>query len=465
MKQNRPPIVVILGHVDHGKTSLLDYLRKSNVAASEAGGITQHIRSFQLITPNSSPITFIDTPGHAAFSAMRQRGSNLADIAILVISGADGVMPQTIESIEDIKSSGIPFVVAITKSDLGTSNPDKVKTELSQQQVFVEEMGGHTPSVSLSVKTGQGISELLEILSLLTELNPPQADPETIPQCIVLESRLDSQKGPLASVVITSGTLKVGQNLFQNTEIGKVRALIDPDGKNISQALPSQPVEILGLKSVPEVGSLISGSLQVQTVKPKIAPPTDANAKIQIILKTDVIGSQEAISWSIPEGVSILSSATGDVTENDILSASANHSRVIAFNVRCSANVAKLAEVEKVQVHTFKIIYELLDYLRNLIDPKVIETVLGKAQITAEFKINGDHVAGCRVIEGKISKIDLLKIMRSDQELGQVKFKSFKTGKTDLVSTKTGTEFGAVFSPPLDFKVDDTIIAFTLGHG
>ena len=246
MLTSRPPIIVILGHVDHGKTSLLDYLRKSNVAAGEAGGITQHIRSFQLTTNDSNlpagrqVITFVDTPGHAAFSAMRERGSKLADMAILIVSGSDGVMPQTIESLQFIKEQNLPFVVAITKSDLPDFLADKVKTQLAEHQVFVETKGGDVPVVSVSVKTGQGISDLLEILNLLAELTPPQADPDGELSLTVLESRLDSKKGPLATVVVTSGTLKLGQKLFQNTDIGKVKAL----SSGQAQALPSEPVEI-----------------------------------------------------------------------------------------------------------------------------------------------------------------------------------------------------------------------------
>jgi len=464
MTTSRPPIIVILGHVDHGKTSLLDSLRKTNVVASEAGGITQHISSFQLIN-NGKLMTFIDTPGHAAFSAMRQRGSKLADIAILVVSSGDGVMPQTIESIDFIKSSGLPFVVALTKSDLAESNPDKVKTQLAEHQVLVEDMGGDVPVISVSVKTQKGISDLLEILSLLTELNPPQADSEGELECVVLESRLDSQKGPLATVVIMKGTLITGQNLFQTTKIGKARALVDPDGQSLNEALPSQPVEILGLNLLPEVGSVISGLPQNIAPKTQSAPVFDKDAQTIIILKTDVVGSQEAISWSLPEGVTILSSGTGDVTENDILSASANKAKVIAFNVKCPVSVAKLAEIEKVTVRSFRIIYELLDYLRDLLDPKVIETITGKAQIIAEFKYNQDHVAGCRVVEGRINKTDTLKLFRGENLIGQMKFKSFKTKKTDLVAAKNGTEFGAVLSPVLDFRVGDTIISFTLGHG
>lgn len=463
MLVNRPPIIVILGHVDHGKTSLLDYLRKSNLVAGEAGGITQHIRSFQLMTDDSQLMTFIDTPGHAAFSAMRERGSQLADLAILIVSGVDGVMPQTVESIKFIKSQSLPFLVAVTKADLPDFNADKVKSQLAEHQVFVEDMGGDVPTVSVSAKTGQGMPDLLEMLSLLHQLHPHQTDPQGQLQLVVLESRLDSQKGPLAAVVVTQGTLKIGQSLYQNTECGKVRALISSTGESLTQAGPSQPVEILGLTQVTKVGSIISDQPLTRPVLESVKPPISQSG-IKIILKADVLGSQEAIIYSLPDGISLLSAGTGDVTENDILSASANRARIVTFNVRCPAGVAKLAEIEKVTIRSFRIIYELLDYLRHSLEPVVVETVTGRAQILAEFTYNSDHVAGCRVIEGRFNKTDSLKLLRDNSSIAQTRFKSLKTSKTDVLTVKNGGEFGAVFSPPIDFKVGDTIIAFTLGH-
>ncbi len=472
MQQNRPPIVVILGHVDHGKTSLLDFLRKSNVAAHESGGITQHIKSFihKFEIRNStsgysySEICFIDTPGHAAFSAMRERGSQLADLAILVVAGNDGVMPQTKQSIQFITQAKLPFIVAINKSDLPTFDPDRVKTQLTESGIVVEDYGGNIPSVSISAKTGAGIPDLLEVISLMSQLNPPLADPDADLSAVVLESRLDPQKGPLAVAIVKSGTLKTGQNLFQGTEIGKVKALINSDAKNISIALPSTPVEILGLKIVPVVGSLISSriidSVPVSEPKPPIVA-SQASADFKLILKSDVAGSLEAILNSLPPTVSILASGTGEVTDSDIDLAKTSGATVIAFNTKISPKVAKLAEIEKVPLKSFKIIYELLEFVTKLLTPTTVEEVTGQATVLAEFKMNGDRIAGCRCLEGLINKGDQIKIMRADQLVGLTRVKNLQSGKASVDKIKSGAEFGVVFSPYIDFKLQDSIIAFT----
>ena len=448
MLQNRPPIIVILGHVDHGKTTLLDYLRKSSVAAREAGGITQHIRSFQL-----NGITFIDTPGHEAFAAMRSRGSKIADIAVLVVSATDGVMPQTKESIEFIKSAQVPFIVALNKSDLTDANPDRVKTQLTEVGVVVEDFGGDVPAVSIYAKTGKGIPELLELLGLLASLNPPQADPNAQVEAIVLESHLDSKKGPLATVIVKNGTLKVGNG---------IRALINPDGQNIKEALPSVPVEILGLSSVPEVGSVIGSNIP----SPKLGEGRKGEVHkkeggLNLILHADVAGSLEAIINSLPNEINVLQSSTGDLVETDVDLARTNKAIIIGFNVKVSASVAKLAEVDHVVIYSYKIIYELLDELSKLTAPKAAEVVSGRAQISAEFKINADRVAGCACTEGVISKSSKIRVLRGSQVVGETKLKSLKSGKSDLQSIKSGTEFGAVFSPYVDFKIGDTIIALS----
>ncbi|TSC86815.1 MAG: translation initiation factor IF-2 [Microgenomates group bacterium Gr01-1014_16] len=441
MLQNRPPVVVILGHVDHGKTTLLDYLRKSNVAAREAGGITQHIRSFQL-----NGITFIDTPGHEAFVAMRSRGSKIADFAVLVVAADDGVMPQTKQSIEFIRQSGIPFLVAINKSDLPAADPDKVKTQLTEYGVVVEELGGDVPAIAISAKTGRGLPELLELLELLASMNPPQADPTGSLEAIVLESRLDPQKGPLATVIVKNGTLKIGHG---------IRALLNSDGQNITEALPSTPVEVLGLKTVPEVGSVLGANTVPSTQQPyshKAIEPL-----LNIILRTDFAGSLEAIINSLPKEINILHSGTGNITESDVDLAKTSGAHIVGFNIKATSSVAKLAEVEKVPVHLHKIIYQLIDETVKLITKPVVDKVLGQADIIAEFSMNSDHVAGCRVTSGVINKSAKIRIVRT----GLVsKIKSLKSGKSDVLSAKSGVEFGAVFSPSVDFKIGDAIIAF-----
>ncbi len=466
MLQNRPPIVVILGHVDHGKTSLLDYLRKTSVVSREAGGITQHISSFQIeykIQDTKYKTTFIDTPGHAAFSNIRSRGSKIADIAILVVASGDGVMPQTKESIQFIKETGIPFIVALTKSDLEVAAPDRVKTQLTEVDVIVEDYGGTVPCVSVSAKTGAGVESLLEMIDLINSLSPAQADSEAQLEAVVLESSLDPKKGPLATVIVKSGTLSVGSSLFQKAQVGKVRALIDSDGNQIKSALPSTPVEVIGLSKVLEVGSQVSTAPINITPLPPLklrGGGPQVGGDINLILKSDVLSSQEAILGSLPKGVNVVSASTGDVNETDVATAQTSGATILAFNVKAPSGVAKLAEIDKVQIKFFKIIYELLDSVEKMFASEVIETVLGKATVAAEFKIGPDRIAGCRCTEGVISKGDAIKIQRGETVIGSTRLKSLKTSKTEIPSIKSGGEFGAVFSPYVDFKVGDIIIAF-----
>jgi len=459
MLQSRPPIVVILGHVDHGKTTLLDYLRQSNIAAREAGGITQAIRSFQLTTPSGTPITFIDTPGHAAFSAMRSRGSQIADFAVLVVAADDGVQPQTKQSIEFIRSSAIPFVVAINKSDLATADPDRVKTQLTENQVVVEDYGGNVPSVAVSAKTGAGIPELLELLGLLAQLNPPQADPAGPLQAIVLESRLNPQTGSTAVVIVKNGTLSVGQKLFQTSDVGKVRSLQDSAGKSVTSASPSTPIEIIGLSQVPAAGSLLTDSLQTATTS-TTPPSRSAGGEVMIVLKADVSGSLEAILASLPSTVGVLSATVGELTESDVNLAHDAAVAIIGFNIKVPASVAKLAEVEGVKIYNHKIIYELLETVDRLHQPQVQEQILGKATVQAEFKIGQDRIAGCKAIEGEIDRGVQVRLLRGDAIVGLTRIRSLKSSKSDIPSVKSGSEFGAVFHPYLDFHVGDTLVAF-----
>ena len=467
MLSPRPPIIVILGHVDHGKTTLLDYLHQTNVTAGEAGGITQHTRSFQLRSTNHELLTFIDTPGHAAFSQMRYRGSSVADLAILIVAADDGVMPQTLESINFIRQTAVPFLVAITKSDLSAADPQRVKHQLAEAGVLVEGSGGQIPAVSISAKTGRGIPELLEIIHLLASLSPPQSDPEGSLESFVLESRLDSKKGPLAVVIVTNGTLKIGQPLFQTENIGKVKALFDSQGQPVTLALPGTPVEILGLSRVPAVGSLLADKI---TSPPATSPQTDKTqaeasaARFNIILKTDVAGSLEAVRSSLGPEIQVIYSGTGDVNDSDVLLARSSQSLIVAFNVKVPSGVSKLAEIEKVRILSSNIIYELLDNLNKITSPQSEETILGKGQVLAAFKIGQDRIAGIRCTEGVISKSDTVKLLRGDLPSGTAKIKSLKISKNDVISVKSGTEFGAIFTPYLDFKVGDNIIAIVT-HG
>lgn len=460
MQTSRPPIAVILGHVDHGKTTLLDYLRHTQIAAREAGGITQATRSFQYASP-SGLITFIDTPGHAAFSAMRSRGSQLADLAVLVVASDDGVQPQTLESIEFIQKIKLPFLVAITKSDLPAADPDRVKTQLTEHQVIVEDFGGSVPAVSVSAKTGAGISDLVDIIHLISQLHPPQADPAGSLEAIVLESRTTAQTGPSATVLVKSGTLAVGQKLYQAAEIGKVRNLSDPEGHPVTSAPPSVPVDIIGLSVVPEVGTVIfdlptpSSQSTASTPSPSTLP-----ASVKLIIKADVAGSLEALLAALPAEVSALSSGLGDINETDVTLARSSLCPIFGFNVKVPSSVAKLAEVEKVSIYNFKIIYELLDQVIKLIRPTVTEKLLGTAQVVAEFKMNSERIAGCRAASGIISRGSQIRVLRGDQVVGETKIRSLKSGKSDIQTVKSGSEFGAVFHPYVDFKVGDSLTAF-----
>jgi translation initiation factor IF-2 len=459
--QNRPPVIVILGHVDHGKTSLLDYLKKSNIAARETGGITQHIRSFQIATKDYGIMTFVDTPGHEAFTKIRERGSKIADLAILVVAADDGVKPQTIESIEFIKNSHLPFVVAINKSDMPAADPDRVKTQLTESGVVVEDFGGSIPVSVISAKTGKNVPELLELVHLVVSMDPPRADVLASLELIVLESHMDSKKGPLATILVKNGTLKTGQDLFQTEKIGKAKAIFDFEGKSLTEALPSQPVEILGLNLTPEVGSVISdkpvsGPSASQKPKSDTAP---SEKKINLIIKADVAGSLEAIIAHLPPEIEVIASGTGDITENDILLADTSKSRVIGFNLKPSGSITKLAETEKVSLKTFPIIYELFDYLNDLLHPEVTEKIKGTAAVLADFKINSDRIAGCRCTEGVLTKSDTVRVERSGQVIGTSRIKSLKIGKNDVQSVKPGAEFGAILSPYVDFKIGDAIIA------
>jgi translation initiation factor IF-2 len=464
----RPPIVVILGHVDHGKTTLLDFLRHSHVAAREAGGITQNISSFQFRPKADQPlaedtITFIDTPGHEAFSQMRRRGSGVADIAVLVVAADDGVKPQTRQSIEFIKNSQIPFIVAINKSDVPTADADRVKTQLTEENVVVEDFGGDVPCVVISAKTGKNISELLELIHLVASLNPKEADLSAPLELVVLESKMDSRKGPLAAVVVKNGQLQVGQELFQDVSLGRVKNLLNSDGQPIKTAVPSEPIEILGLSQLVEVGSIISSLPIIMSVKAVSGIYSASSTNLpNLIIRADVAGSLEAILNGLKDRVNIISSGTGDVIENDVLMAHTSGAQVLGFNLKVSGSITKLAETEKVTLKFFSIIYELFQYVDELLNPKNTETITGKATVLADFKINSDRIAGCRCTEGFFEKSAHIKVLRGDNLVGETRIKSLQQGKTAVERVKTGIEFGAVFSPHVDFKIGDAIIA-TIG--
>ncbi len=491
----RPPIVVVMGHVDHGKTTLLDYIRKTNVAAKEAGAITQHIGAYQVTVQQSSrateesrgiprknkdnrvdethTITFIDTPGHEAFEKMRGRGASVADLAVLVVAANDGVMPQTKEAIRHIKKTNIPVIVAINKTDLPEINIEKVKKQLAKEDILLEGYGGDVVSVPLSAKTGNGVGDLLEMILLISEMNKIEADPKAPVEAVVIESKLDPHKGALASVLVKNGTLRQGEEIFIEDKKAKVRAMINDHGVQVKEALPGTPVELSGLEKVPQVGMLITRDVRIPAVEaPKekeqtlsdLATTAEEETKIlKIILKADVAGTLEAITANLKnQNIEILSSGTGDINDGDIILAKNTGAIVIGFNVKIPSPVAKIAETEKVKFKIYQIIYKLLeeldDVMKLLAEP-VKEDILGKAEIIAEFPTEKGKIAGSKVLEGRIALGDRVRLVRDDKEVGQAKIKSLKYKKESINKAELGQECGLVLDPQLDFNIGDIVIS------
>lgn len=454
----RPPVVTILGHVDHGKTSLLDHIRHAEVAAGEIGGITQAIGAYQ-IEHNGKKITFIDTPGHAAFSAMRRRGGQAADVAILLVAADDSVMPQTQESIEHIKKAGIPFVVAVNKTDLPGVNPERVKTDLANNGVYVEGYGGNVPLVNISAKTGAGIDELLEIILLLAELEELKDTSAQSAKAVVIESSLHSQKGPLATLLVKQGTFKKNNDLFDGSEnYGKIRSMVDYKGNAINEASPSTPFQVIGLAKVPNVGDIMSAEVQQESIlqSAKVATEID-NDKPTIILKADVQGSLEAILASIKDQANVVAASVGMVSDTDIQTAISSGAEILGFNVKMASNVIRLAEIEKVKFTNFRIIYQLFDYLKEvgakkIVDqgPKVIE--MGQAKVLKVFNFSGVIVYGCLVTSGKIRIGDMIQ---------NSKITSIKMNKADIEEAKKDQEIGLVVTPTIELKAGDIMTATT----
>lgn len=484
----RPPIVAVLGHVDHGKTSLLDTIRKSAVAAREHGGITQHIGAYQIsFVPKQTPkttrfITFIDTPGHEAFIKMRSRGAQVADIAILVVAADDSVMPQTKESIEQIRKAGVPLIVAMNKIDLPAANPQKVKQDLAKVGVQVEGFGGDTPIVSVSAKNGTGITDLLDMILLVWDMNDKSVSPEAGITAPVIETRLDKGKGMVATLVVHTGTIKNGTVLYEGMkQVAKVRAMFDEYGKIVKEALPSRPVEVLGFTRLPEIGTVlrdspvepvVKESLSAQLSKepwiPDFLKPVSEQEKpkLSVMLKADTAGSLEAITESLDERIHVVSQGVGEITEADILEAKAHHAFVIGFNIHVKPTVEKLAQAEKVIFRTYTIIYELLDEMAEVVAgmKEVIthERELGQGRIIAEFPFDKQRVAGTKVTAGRIARGDQVRVMRGDTEIGRAKIKTIRHGREEVTKIETNGECGILFDRKVDFQLDDDIIAFTL---
>lgn len=475
----RPPIVTILGHVDHGKTTLLDFIRKANVAAKEAGGITQHIGAYQT-EHQGKLITFIDTPGHAAFEKMRSRGAKVADIAVLVVALDDGVMPQTVEAIKHILGAKVPIIVAVNKIDLPGLNLqvqlEKVKRQLADNQVLIEEYGGDVPLVSLSAKTGEGVDKLLEMILLVAELHEFAGDPDLSAQAVVIESSLDKSKGPIATLLVRNGSLKKGEQIMLGGVKGKVRGMIDYAGKSIETAGPSTPIEVLGLESVPQVGAVLGEPVRVGVPKKEVNSlinklREDKSQVLNVVIKADKQGSLEAIIDALlgfnqdGDKLKIVSAATGDITESDIKIASATRSIVVGFNTKVLGVAQKLAETEHVLVRTYSIIYELLDEMKDVIEGmaagELNEEIFGTAQIVAEFPYGkNERIAGCKVVEGTVSKGPKIRIVRDGEIIAETKIKSMKKAREEVGKAAKGEECGLILDQLVDFRVGDVIQSF-----
>ena len=490
--KNRPPIITVMGHVDHGKTSLLDVLRKANVVSGEFGGITQHIGAYQ-IENNSNKLTFIDTPGHAAFTEMRARGSKLTDIVVLVVAADDGVKPQTVESIKHAKAANVPIVVAINKCDLPEADVQKIKNQLLEYELIAEDLSGDTLMVEISTKTKLNLEKLLEAISLQAEILDLKTDFESKATGIVLESKIDTGRGPVATIIVTNGTLKKGDFFVSGLRWGKIRAIIDDNGKNINKASPSTPVEILGINGASKSGDdfiVLDNEKEAKTLSENRAqeikegknPLTFATQdsafsnqstkELNLIIKSDVHGSSEAIKNAVSQikheevKPKIILADIGMVTETDVTLAKASNAVLIAFNVKPSKEAKKLAENEKIKISSYNIIYEVLDFVKQkmsgLLSPDIEEKITGTAQILEIFKVSGaGKVAGSKITEGEISSTSDVRVIRDGAIIFTGKVGSLFREKNQVKLVSNGQECGITVKDYIDFQKNDTIEAFS----
>jgi translation initiation factor IF-2 len=492
----RPPVVTVMGHVDHGKTSLLDRIRKANVIAGEAGGITQHIGAYTVNIKNHA-ITVIDTPGHEAFTAMRSRGAQITDIAVLVVAADDGVMPQTVEAINHAKAAGVPILVAINKIDKPGADPERVKQELTKYNLVVEEWGGETIAVNVSAKTGEGIESLLEMIIMMSEMEELTADPSREARGSVIESQIKRGKGSVATLLVQQGTLHVGDSIISGTTYGKIRTMIDDKGKRLKKAGPSTPVEISGLSDIPAAGDdfiVLENEKEARQLAEKrkemqkgerqrrsnvslddlFSQIQDGNIQdVNIIIKADVQGSIEAIKQSLEKldneavRINIIHGAVGAINETDVLLASTSNAIVIGFNVRPDKNAVKLAETEEVDIRLYRVIYDAVEDIKKAMEgmlaPEFREKVMGNAEIREVFKIPSiGTIAGCYITEGKINRNDDVRIIRDGIVILEGKIASLRRFKDDVKEVNTGYECGIGIEKYNDLKVGDNIEAFTM---
>jgi translation initiation factor IF-2 len=494
--QPRPPVVTIMGHVDHGKTSLLDAIRGADVVAGEAGGITQHIGAYQVQLPDKSKITFLDTPGHEAFSEMRARGANVTDIVILVVAADDGLRPQTIEAINHTKAAGVPMIIAINKIDKPEAKAQKVREELLQHEVVVEEMGGDVQNVEVSAKNKTNLDKLLEAIQLQAEILELKANPDRAAEGTVIEARLDKGRGPLATVLVQRGTLRVGDVFVAGASSGKVRALIDDHGRQVKEAGPSVPVEVLGLSMVPSAGdpfTVVENEARAREVadyrqgvldkrRTTSAPVTLENMfanhastvkELPLVIKADVHGSVEAIVHSLNRlstdeiKVRVLHSGVGAITESDVTLASASGAPIIGFNVRPNAKAREVAERNKVEFRYYDVIYHLTDWAKGAmageLGPEIIETVVGRAEVKEVFPAGKkDKAAGLLVLEGIIRKGLNARLTRDDVIVSKTTISSLRRFKDDVAEVRAGLECGVMLADTNDIKAGDNLEVFEI---
>jgi len=501
----RPPVIVVMGHVDHGKTKLLDSIRSTNVIDTESGGITQHIGAYQTVwkdpkTKAERALTFIDTPGHEAFTVMRSRGAKVADIAIMLVAADDGVKPQTEEVINIIKAAKLPFVVAINKIDKEGADPQRVRTELAQRNILSDEWGGEVPMVEISAKQKLNIDKLLDVLLLMAEMNADKivADPAVPAAGTIIESHVDKGMGPVATVLVQSGTLHVGDSLVVNNEVyGKVRAMKDYNGRGITEAAPSTPAQIIGFKVAPEVGDIMdlnkAGSAQKIDIKQKRTQQTGAERSfsaiqqdettaeeearrkhtLNLIIKTDVLGSLEAIVGSLQKlkheevGVRIIGKGLGNITEDDVNKAEAGSAIIIGFHVNPTPSAEELMREKNVEFKRYEIIYDLINWviadLESKLDTEKIITELAKIKVLAIFRTDkGEMTIGGRVENGKVKKDVLVRVKRGGEVIGEGKITHLKVGQQDMKEVPEGTECGMRFEGKLKIEISDVLEAYSV---
>ncbi len=495
---SRPPVVCVMGHVDHGKTSLLDAIRKTNVTRGEAGGITQHIGAY-VVDINGQKITFLDTPGHEAFTAMRMRGANSTDIAVLVVAADDGVMPQTVEAISHAKAAGVEIIVAINKIDKPSANIERVKQELSEYELIPEDWGGTTPFVPVSAKTGEGIDDLLEMILLTAEVSELKANPNRAARGLVIEAQLDKGKGPVATILVQKGTLHVGDFIAAGACSGKVRAMMDDKGRRVKQAGPSTPVEILGLGDVPNAGEVLMSFENDKEAKNFAAAFVSENKnrlleetkgklsldnlfdqiqasdlkELPIIVKADVQGSVEAVKQSLVKlsneevVVRVIHGGVGAINESDVSLAATSNAIIIGFNVRPDATAKQLAEQEGVDLRLYSVIYQAIEdveaAMKGMLDPVFEEKVIGHAEVRQLFKASGvGTIAGSYVLDGTFQRGCKVRISRGEDQIYEGELASLKRFKDDVKEVRAGYECGLVFQDFNDVKEEDKVEAYIM---